>query len=247
MADEARENYERALAIWEAGLGPDHPNVGSVLNNLAALVHDTGDLQGALDYHLRAAPIIRKSYPPDHPMVAMSMLNVGSVYEELGKLEVALDHYERAMPIVEKAVEPEHPFRAGALSHSGRALRKLGRTDDALARYQELLALGSQVPGEIPMIEGEAHLRLGQLRLEAGEPALATEHLEEAIAVYTEAGPEARVSDLAGAKFALARALRSLEKDAGRGRALARQARELFVGDEDAESVAKIDAWLAKD
>ena len=242
--EQARENYERALAIWEAGLGPDHPNVGSVLNNLAALVHDEGDLQGALDYHLRAAPIIREAYPADHPMVAMSLLNVGSVNEELGKLEVALSHYERARPIVEKALDPAHPFRAGALSHSARALRKLGRADESFARYGELLALGAEVPGELPDIEGEAHLRMGELRLEAGEPEQAIAHLEAAVAVYTEAGAEEHGFDLAVATFALARALRAEADDTEPAVSLARRARELFEASEDLESVAQVDAWL---
>lgn len=32
---QAKTLYERALAIWEASLGPDHPHVAQVLNNLA--------------------------------------------------------------------------------------------------------------------------------------------------------------------------------------------------------------------
>jgi len=35
--DEAESLYRQALALNEANLGPDHPEVGASLNNLAAL------------------------------------------------------------------------------------------------------------------------------------------------------------------------------------------------------------------
>jgi len=34
----AKPHYERAIKIWEAALGKDHPNVASGLNNLAGLL-----------------------------------------------------------------------------------------------------------------------------------------------------------------------------------------------------------------
>jgi tetratricopeptide (TPR) repeat protein len=36
--EEAEPLYRRALAIDEQSFGPDHPNVGTDLNNLAALL-----------------------------------------------------------------------------------------------------------------------------------------------------------------------------------------------------------------
>ena len=42
--------YQRALAIREAQLGPDHPNTATSLNNLAALYWAQGQLQPAFNY-----------------------------------------------------------------------------------------------------------------------------------------------------------------------------------------------------
>ena len=39
--------FERALAIVEAAYGSDHPSVGSDVNNLALVLQDLGDLEGA--------------------------------------------------------------------------------------------------------------------------------------------------------------------------------------------------------
>ncbi len=43
----ARPLYERALAIFEKALGPEHPFMATSLNNLAALLQAQGDLAGA--------------------------------------------------------------------------------------------------------------------------------------------------------------------------------------------------------
>ncbi len=42
----ARPLYERALAIREAALGPEHPDVATSLNNLAGLHYAQGDVRG---------------------------------------------------------------------------------------------------------------------------------------------------------------------------------------------------------
>ena len=36
--DEAKPFYDRAIAILEKALGPDHPHVAAALNNLAGLL-----------------------------------------------------------------------------------------------------------------------------------------------------------------------------------------------------------------
>ncbi|MCA9922350.1 MAG: tetratricopeptide repeat protein, partial [Anaerolineales bacterium] len=41
----ARPFLERAVAIWEAKLGPDHPHTKIGRNNLAALLNKTGRSQ----------------------------------------------------------------------------------------------------------------------------------------------------------------------------------------------------------
>jgi hypothetical protein len=42
LAGEARPLAERALAIAEAALGPDHPDVATRLGNLATILRDLG-------------------------------------------------------------------------------------------------------------------------------------------------------------------------------------------------------------
>jgi hypothetical protein len=52
---------ERALAITEAVLGPDHPDVGARLNNLALILRDLGQPEQARPLAERARAISDKA------------------------------------------------------------------------------------------------------------------------------------------------------------------------------------------
>ena len=54
---DAKELQERALAIDEAAYGPDHPEVATDLNNLAAILRDLGQPEGARSLQERALAI----------------------------------------------------------------------------------------------------------------------------------------------------------------------------------------------
>ena len=50
---QAKEYYERALAIRQQTLGPKHPDVADSCNNLAIVLGHQGDLEQAKEYHER--------------------------------------------------------------------------------------------------------------------------------------------------------------------------------------------------
>ena len=68
---EAEPLFERALAIGEKALGPEHPDTRHRLNNLAALYQATGRHAEAEPLFRRALAIFEKVLPADHPTVAI--------------------------------------------------------------------------------------------------------------------------------------------------------------------------------
>src|SRR6266705_554827 len=58
---------QRALAIREKALGPDHPDVASLLNNLAELYRAQGRYADAEALFKRSLAIREKALGPDHP------------------------------------------------------------------------------------------------------------------------------------------------------------------------------------
>lgn len=59
--------YEELLQIIKAKLGPEHPNVVTVLNNLAVLYSNMGGYEEALSLYQRALEINEKVLGPNHP------------------------------------------------------------------------------------------------------------------------------------------------------------------------------------
>jgi tetratricopeptide (TPR) repeat protein len=63
----ARPLFERALAIREEVLGPEHIYTALSLVNLAGLLENQDDVSGALPRYERALAIYEKVFGPEHP------------------------------------------------------------------------------------------------------------------------------------------------------------------------------------
>ena len=59
---EAEPLYQRALAIWEKALGPEHPDVATSLNNLAGLYYAQGKYEEAEPLYQRALAIWKRPW-----------------------------------------------------------------------------------------------------------------------------------------------------------------------------------------
>jgi tetratricopeptide (TPR) repeat protein len=105
----ARPYYERALAIVEKALGPDHPDTARSLNNLGYLLQAMGNLAEARPYYERALAIREKALGPDHPDTALSLNNLGYLLQAEGDLVDAHDYLERAYKIFAQKLGDGHP------------------------------------------------------------------------------------------------------------------------------------------
>ena len=75
----ARPLFERALAIREKALGPEHPDTATSLNNLAVLLQAQGDLAGARPLYERALAIREKALGPEHPDTILTRDNLANL------------------------------------------------------------------------------------------------------------------------------------------------------------------------
>ena len=107
---EAEPLYQRALDIAEKALGPDHPDVGTSLNNLAELYRDQGRYAEAEPLYKRASAISREgagTRPPRRRHVAEQPGRC--CIDSQGRYAEAEPLYQRALAIREKALGPDHP------------------------------------------------------------------------------------------------------------------------------------------
>jgi tetratricopeptide (TPR) repeat protein len=100
--DEALPLAERALAIRERTLGPDHPDIAQFLNYLAVLRWAGGDYARAEPLYQRALAIREKALGPDHPDVADVLNNLAMLQAARGHLPEAVTAARRAADIQDR-------------------------------------------------------------------------------------------------------------------------------------------------
>jgi tetratricopeptide (TPR) repeat protein len=133
--------FERALAITEATYGPDHPNVGATLNNLAGALRALGHPDQAQPLYERALAITEATYGPDHPDVATTLNNLATALSDLSHPDQAQPLLKRALAITEATYGPNHPDVAIRLNNLATALRDLGHPDQAQPLYERAAAI----------------------------------------------------------------------------------------------------------
>jgi tetratricopeptide (TPR) repeat protein len=182
---------QRALAIREKALGPDHLDVAQSLSSLAAIYVYQGRYADAEPLERRALAINEKALGPDHLDVAQSLNNLAVLYNEQGRYAEAEPLYRRALTIREKALGPDHLDVAQLLSSLAVLYANQGRYAQADQLYRRALAIfekahGSDDPDVAHSLNGLAFLYYSQGRYAEAEPLY-----ERALAIREKAlGPD---------------------------------------------------------
>ncbi len=128
---EAEPVLKRALAVAEKELGPNNPNVGRVLYELASLYFEQGKYPEAEPLYQRSLKVAEKALRPDSPTVAFILDGLGRLYTAQGKYGQAETSFKRALTITDKALAPDDPKVARILTGYSELLRKTQRVEAA--------------------------------------------------------------------------------------------------------------------
>jgi CHAT domain-containing protein/Tfp pilus assembly protein PilF len=172
---EAMPLAQRALAIQEKALGPNHPSVANLLSNLAFLYINQGRYAEAEPLYKRSLAIREKALGSDHPDVAASLGNLAQLYKDQGRYADAEPLFKRSLTIREKALGPDHPDVAASLNALASLYQHQGRYADAEPLYKRSLAidekaLGSDHPDVALLLNNLALLYQVQGRYADAEP-----------------------------------------------------------------------------
>jgi tetratricopeptide (TPR) repeat protein len=181
----ARLWYERAPALTEAWVGPEHGDLAVHLHNLGALLRQMGDFTGAKPLFERALVIDERALGPDHPDVAYRLAGLGLVHDELGELEEAKRCHQRSREIWEAAHGPDHPTVAAALGNLAHVLEKQGDQAGARRCFERALKICLNHPkrGADHPETARGHHNLGVHLLKQGDAAAAEPHVSRALAI----------------------------------------------------------------
>jgi len=234
-------HHRRALEIYEAALGPDHPMIASTLINLGAAHQFLGSNELARAAFERAIAVAESVDGSEHANVASALESLGTTFTLLGEHERAFAALQRSLVIRTAVLPPEHPEVMDSLERLAEAEIELGRLDAALAHIDTARTSLEAQPEPDPTRTSWWSVLRGRIHLERGALAEANAVLEPAIA-----GGKLMGGRLAYGQLALAETLRRSGGDMVRARALVRAAKIGLAepGVADTALIAEVDAWL---
>ncbi|MEM1053960.1 MAG: serine/threonine-protein kinase [Bacteroidota bacterium] len=164
--EEAATHYARALAIREESLG-DHPLVANTQSNLANLLHEQGDAEGAIPLFEAAIQTYRELLGAEHPSVSTALYGMGEALEDLGRLSDAEAALLGSLAIDRATLPAGHPYIADGLVSIGQLRLKAGRFSEAEVPLREAVAIHRQREG-YENDRATAETALGKCLLELG-------------------------------------------------------------------------------
>ncbi|GAB4167000.1 MAG: hypothetical protein Fur0032_04750 [Terrimicrobiaceae bacterium] len=190
LKDLAAENSPRSLRLWGTwGLAQLEGKEGRTrLVAARTLINPSEDSPMVM---LDVADALRAAGLADEAMELykdirrwnpMNALN-DRVFASLGLLALERGQPEEAMRFFDRFLRetPASAKRGEVLVRSGDALAASGRSDEALARYEEALA----EKGTPRRLKAEALLKIGELRLAAGDPRKAAPYFQRVFVLYS--------------------------------------------------------------
>ncbi|MGO9708574.1 MAG: protein kinase domain-containing protein [Polyangiaceae bacterium] len=236
--------YRRSMLIEEEVVGPDSPALAPDWSNLGGSLTLLGryvEARAALDQSLKMVGPL----DPSNPNAAVTLASMGVLDNRVGRVEEALAETGQGIAIVDATGDKAAVFLPSLLVEHGRAL--LSKGDAASARTTCARALAEQEKQEVVRPEqvyaDDALTCLGRAETELGRIDDAIAHLERGLTLTKRVTP----TDLALARFALAKALRAGKRDPARARDLATQALDALRATNGMERFAiEVTAWLAR-
>jgi tetratricopeptide (TPR) repeat protein/predicted Ser/Thr protein kinase len=229
--DEAKAFLEQAIALQEATLGSQHPDLVGNLNVLANVHYAAGNYPEATVHYERAIAISHETLGPEHPYLAFDLNNLSNVHYATGNYAEAQTLLERALAIWEATLGPEHPYVASSLVNLSNVHLATGNYAEAQALLERALAiweatLGPEHPDLVGGLSNLARVHeatgdydeakvLAERALAIGEASLGPEHpvvaksLQHVGTLHREAG------DYDGAKALYERAAAIQERALG--------------------------------
>jgi CHAT domain-containing protein/Tfp pilus assembly protein PilF len=215
--DVALPLIERALAVAEKVLGPDHVYVAQLVKWMGTAYFNKGDLANAKPLFERGLTILEKSLGTEHPQTANAMRELANVYLFRGEYPRADQLLSRALEIDEKMLGTEHPQVALCLMGLGSVDIRRGEVDKAEQHFRRALMIMEKTLGTEDPNFATALNNLGELYFKRRDYDAAEQFLQRTLAVYEKLlGPEHRnLAAVLGNLGIIARAKKDYSKAEG--------------------------------
>jgi serine/threonine-protein kinase len=164
-------HLERAIALQQETLGPEHPYVAMMLNNLGRTFEKMGDYDRAIATYQRALDIKERVLGPMHPDLMPTLTNFGAVMNKVGRYPEARALLERALAIGEQTIGAKNAAMAAVLYNLGGVIRQLEGSAAAEPWLLRALELEEKELGPSHPEVARTLLELGSIRQAQGDLA----------------------------------------------------------------------------
>jgi tetratricopeptide (TPR) repeat protein len=189
--EEAQDQFQLALERQRSASGPEHPTMGRIYNNLAAVNLLRQDAHAAKRNLERAIELQERTHGPQHPSVAPMKANFGALLLGQGRTSEAKEMLVDSLQVWEASGARNQVYIGGAnltLSqaelYDGRFEQAESRARRALSNYESASTHHPDVARALTMVGASVHaqgrdaeaLPLLQRALELGEETLGEDH-----------------------------------------------------------------------
>ncbi|CAH3181914.1 unnamed protein product, partial [Porites lobata] len=186
--NQAKEYYEKSLAIRKEIYGEHHGDVATNYNNLGTVYSDLGQYIQAKEYHEKSLAISKEicGDHEHHGDVATSYNNLGLVYSNLGQYNQAKEYHEKSLAISKEIYGEHHGDVATSYSNLGLVYSNLGQYNQAKEYHEKSLAIRKEIYDEHHGDVAINYNNLGNVYNHLGQYNQAKEYHEKSLAIRKE-------------------------------------------------------------
>lgn len=180
--DRALEHAQRAVQLSETVFGPHHVALYAALEELANVLDDRGEPEGAIEI-LERARNLAKPEPTSQAHQAQLLAREGEICFQQHDFPRAEAAFRRAVELSRAAVGDFHPQTARIRIGLGSALGALGKRQEGIALIEAGLVVGETVLGGQHPNVASTHDTLAAEMEREGDFEKALEHIERSLEI----------------------------------------------------------------
>jgi tetratricopeptide (TPR) repeat protein len=180
---QARNAFERALALAVQAHGADNPRRSAIENNLGRVLNRLGEHERAKEHFQSALSVDQAAYGQTHPHVAELANNYGISLQIAGDVENAMQQFEWALSVVETHYGPDHAKVASVVNNLGYSLAGLGDLERAVTHFTRALTTAEASLGPNHPAVANIRTNLGIVMRLQGAAEVARREFEKALSI----------------------------------------------------------------